>query len=53
MQAFKIPGSALIFASMMAATKGDADAELDFVVAKMRSGELYGIIIPSKKTLRM
>lgn len=50
MQAFKMPGKALIPLNLIATTNGLAVAEVLFLFAAMRSGELYGTNIPRRRT---
>jgi hypothetical protein len=50
MQALMMCGRPGMF--FMAATKGEAAAEFDALVAKARSSELYGTSIPTRRTLR-
>jgi len=52
MQALRTAGRPWIPATLIAATNGEAAAELLFLTAKASSGELYGMIIPRKKMLR-
>jgi hypothetical protein len=51
-QALKIPGRAWIPLIWMATTNGLAAAEVVAVAVLSNSGELYGTIIPRRKTSR-